>query len=281
LRHRVFEDLARLAEESSAIFIKVDPEVEIGRGLPGEAGASANATGTEVNQDLQSIGWRYSQEQVQFRNTVVIDLQPESDILLARMKQKARYNIRLAERRGVFVRIGTHNDFEDLYLMYAETAQRDNFAIREKDYYLSVWNRFAAAGMATPLIAEVEGEAVGGLILFHFAGRAWYLYGMSRVAHREKMPNYLLQWQAILRAKELGCRSYDLWGAPNEFNAHDRLWSVYRFKEGLAGEVVRFIGAWDRPSNPVLYKLYAGVMPSVMSWLRRRGRTRIQNSMST
>jgi lipid II:glycine glycyltransferase (peptidoglycan interpeptide bridge formation enzyme) len=281
LRLRVFEDLAKFGEEQSAIFLKIDPETEIGRGIPGQEGAGENPTGKEIKADLESGGWTYSTEQIQFRNTVTIDLQPEVNVLLARMKQKTRYNIRLAERRGVSVRIGTEADFEALFQMYAETARRDNFAIREKAYYGSVWNTFAEAGMATPLIAEVEGEPVGGLILFYNSNRAWYLYGMSRESHRDKMPNYLLQWEAMLLAKAKGCRTYDLWGAPDEFNDHDRLWGVYRFKEGFGGQVVRFIGAWDRPLKQVLYRVYTGVMPSFLSLLRRRGRTRTQQSMMT
>jgi lipid II:glycine glycyltransferase (peptidoglycan interpeptide bridge formation enzyme) len=85
----------------------------------------------------------------------------------------------------------------------------------------------------------------------------------------------------MLLAKAKGCRTYDLWGAPDEFNDRDRLWGVYRFKEGFGGQVVRFIGAWDRPLKQVLYRVYTGVMPSFLSLLRRRGRTRTQQSMMT
>ena len=88
--------------------------------------------------------------------------------LLKSMKQKTRYNIRLAERKGVTVRHGDPTDFENLFKTYAETAIRDGFTIRQKEYYLSVWNRFFEAGMLTPLIAEVEGSLVAGLMLFHF-----------------------------------------------------------------------------------------------------------------
>ena len=75
--------------------------------------------------------------------------------------------------------------------------------------------------------------------MFYFAGQAIYLFGMSRDEHREKMPNYLLQWEAMRRAKALGCTIYNLWGAPNEFDESDGLWGVFRFKEGLGGYVSR------------------------------------------
>jgi lipid II:glycine glycyltransferase (peptidoglycan interpeptide bridge formation enzyme) len=112
---------------------------------------------------------------------------------------------------------------------------------------------------------------VAGLLLFHFGQRAWYLYGMSSELEREKMPNYLLQWEAIRRAQALGCQVYDLWGAPDIFSETDSMWGVFRFKEGLGGRVVRHIGAWDLPVRPNLYLLYTRVLPWIMERLRRRG----------
>ena len=158
-----------------------------------------------------------------------------------------------------------------LIKMYAETSIRDGFTIRNPDYYLSLWRDFINAGLAEPLLAEVDGEPVAGVIVFRFGDRAWYMYGMSREAHREKMPNYLLQWEAMVRAKQAGCNEYDLWGAPDDFVESDDLWGVYRFKAGLGAEVVRFIGAWDLPLNHLLYRAYTQLIPRVLDLMRRRG----------
>jgi lipid II:glycine glycyltransferase (peptidoglycan interpeptide bridge formation enzyme) len=133
--------------------------------------------------------------------------------------------------------------------------------------------------MAQPLIAEVEGEPVGAVMVFHFARRAWYLYGMSTELHREKMPNYLLQWEAIRYARQQGCICYDLWGAPDEFTETDPLWGVYRFKEGLGGQVVRHIGAWDLPLRPTIYRLYTRTLPHMLNLMRRRGRQQNQSEL--
>ena len=279
LRNRVYDGLRSLAKQNKAIFIKMDPEVEHGRGVPGKGGEIDDPETEKVITELSAKGWRYSQEQVQFKNTVTIDLSPTADEMLARMKQKTRYNIRLATRKGVNVRVGELNDLDLLYRMYAETSLRDGFGIRHKDYYQIVWKTFIEMGAAEALIAEVDGEPVAALMIFRFAGRAWYMYGMSRGAHREKMPNYVLQWQAILRAKEAGCISYDLWGAPNEFIESDSLWGVYRFKEGLGGEVVRYIGAWDLPLNNLLYRSYTQIIPQLLSQMRRRGKKQTQGSI--
>jgi lipid II:glycine glycyltransferase (peptidoglycan interpeptide bridge formation enzyme) len=93
---------------------------------------------------------------------------------------------------------------------------------------------------------------------------------MSTAAHREKMPNALLQWQAICRAKAAGCTVYDLWGAPDEFSEEDPMWGVYRFKEGLGAQVVRTLGAWDYPVQPRIYRWYTQVLPRILAVMRRR-----------
>jgi peptidoglycan pentaglycine glycine transferase (the first glycine) len=200
--------------------------------------------------------------------------------LLARMKQKTRYNLNLAQRKGVVLRIGNVSDLDVLYRLYAETSVRDGFVIRSEGYYKSIWQSFIEHGMAKALLAEVGGETVAGLFLFAFAQRAWYLYGMSSQAHRDKMPNYLLQWTAMLQAKQLGCTTYDLWGAPDLFDETDSMWGVFRFKEGLGGRVVRTIGAWDFTSRPWLYEGYTRLLPRVMSILRRRGKERTRREVS-
>jgi peptidoglycan pentaglycine glycine transferase (the first glycine) len=289
LRMRVLTDLKTLAHERGAIFIKIDPDVCIGKGIPGMPGAEESKIGQAVRTELGSSGWRFSEEQIQFRNTVQIDLSPSEDDLLTAMKQKTRYNIRLALRKGVTVRVGGSNDMDLLYEMYAETALRDGFVIRDEAYYKSVWGAFLrpASGLSSqkttplvePLIAEVDGEPVAGLLLFRFAARAWYLYGMSRALHREKMPNYLLQWEAIRRAKAAGCRTYDLWGAPDAFNEDDPMWGVFRFKEGLGGEVMRTLGAWDLPMRPAYYGLYTRLLPRLLDFMRRRGKVRTRENL--
>lgn len=280
LRTRVLADLERRAAQQGAIFLKMDPELILGVGVPGEADAIQTAGAQEVLAELRRRGWQLSGEQIQFRNTIWVDLEGSEDDWLARMRQKTRYNLRLAARKGVSVRLGTEEDLTLLYRMYAETSLRDGFVIRPEGYYRQVWGDFHQAGMADLLIAEVDRQPVAGLILFSFGGRAWYLYGMSRDAHREKMPNYLLQWEAMRQAKSRGCRTYDLWGAPDVFSPQDSMWGVYRFKEGLGGQVVRTSGAWDFPARKILYPLYTRLLPAILSLMRRRGIERTRREVT-
>jgi lipid II:glycine glycyltransferase (peptidoglycan interpeptide bridge formation enzyme) len=286
LRIHVLDDLARLAQRSHAIFLKLDPDIVIGRGLPGSAGAREEADGVAVVSELQQRGWRFSPDQIQFRNTVLLDLSLPEDAILARMKPKTRYNIRLAQKKGVAVRPGSVDELQNLYRMYAETSARDGFVIRDTNYYHNVWHAFVrpATGRDQPcaeiLVAEVAGIAVAAIFVFYFADRAYYIYGMSRATHRETMPNHLLQWEAIRRARARGCTCYDLWGAPDAFDTSDSMSGVYRFKDGLGGELVRTIGAWDFPSSTFWYPVYTRLVPRILGLMRARGKQRTRQDLA-
>lgn len=281
LRIQVLVDLAKQAKRLGGIFIKMDPDVRLSVGYANTDGFQMDPHWDGIQSDLQQRGWRASKEQIQFKNTVVLDLSPSEEALLANMKQKTRYNIRLAERKGISIRISSLEDLPMLYRMYAETSVRDGFVIRDAAYYLSTWQAFMQSGQAEALIAEAEGQPVAAVIIFRFNRQAWYLYGMSRDVHREKMPNYLLQWEAIRRAKAAGCVAYDLWGAPDEFSETDPLWGVYRFKEGLGGKVICTMGAWDFPTSPLLYRLYTETLPRVLDSMRRRGKQKTRQEVIT
>ena len=287
LRTRVLNDLQAFARKQGAIFLKVDPDVTLGRGVPDSEGDVTENSGQAVRSDLTRRGWVYSSDQIQFRNSVLIDLSASEEEMLMRMKPKTRYNVRLAEKKGVTIRTGTLDDLPLLYKMYAETSVRDGFVIRDENYYQTVWKLFMSnvqlstlnIPSCVPLIAEVEGEPVAAIFLFMFAGRAYYVYGMSRNLHREKMPTYLLQWEAMKSAKAGGCGAYDLWGAPEVFNESDSMWGVYRFKEGLGGEVVRTLGAYDFAPTKLWYKLYTEVVPRVLDVMRSRGKERTKQGL--
>ncbi|MCB9076317.1 MAG: peptidoglycan bridge formation glycyltransferase FemA/FemB family protein [Anaerolineaceae bacterium] len=270
----VFNDLEQYAAANGALFIKIDPDVPRQFGEP-EVDQPLAPVGQAILNMLDRRGWRFSPEQIQFRNTVLIDIRPDPDELLARMKSKWRYNIRLAQRSEVEVEVGTTANLPAFYRMYAETAQRDGFLIRPEAYYMDVWRSFIAVDQAELLLASVKGELVAGMILFFLNQSAWYMYGASTEQHRKSMPNHLLQWTAICRAKARGCSQYDMWGAPDVFDESDGIWGVYRFKRGFGGEVRQGIGAYDYPVRPRLYQTFTQTLPQARSLLRKlRGQAR-------
>ncbi len=268
---RMLDALQDICRQEKAIFIKIDPDVLLGTGIPGTEDEVPALQGLALQAELERRGWQYSQDQIQFRNSVLLDLRKSEDELQAVMKQKTRYNIRLAARKGVKVRLGELAELPMLYKMYAETAVRDGFVIRHTDYYLNTWRTFIEADMAKILIAEVESQPVAALILFHFNGTARYMFGMSTENAREWMPNHLLQWEAMRLAKQLDCHTYDMWGAPEVFDESDSMWGVFRFKQGFNGITTRTLGAWDYTTRPVLYRRYTETLPKFLNLLRRRG----------
>ena len=265
----VLDHLEAFARSQRAIWLKIDPDVIAATGVPGEEDDTSHPVGTAVTQALTSRGWRFSPDQVQFRNTITLDLTRTTDDLLAAMSQNTRRKVRTAEKKGVTVREAALDDLPLLYALYHETGARDGFLIRPAEYYQREWALLMQAGIAHALIAESEGEAIAHVILFKFGTRCWYFYGASSAQQREKMPNYLLQWAAIQWAKDDGCTVYDFWGAPDTFDESDGMWGVYEFKRGFRGTVTRHIGAWDYAPSALLYRLYTQVMPQVIGAMKR------------
>ncbi|MCO6449164.1 MAG: peptidoglycan bridge formation glycyltransferase FemA/FemB family protein [Caldilineales bacterium] len=256
----VLDHLQGLARRSGAVFIKIDPDVD-----------AESEFGRELVGVLQTRGWMPSAEQVQFRNTVLSDLAANEEVILAGMKQKTRYNIRLAERKGV--RVQPSDNFAAFYSLYAETSARDGFLIRPASYYRAVMERMQGNSAGQLFLADVDGDVIAGIFLMRFGPTAWYFYGASADRHRNLMPTYLLQWEAMRWAKGQGCTIYDWWGAPDELVEDDPMWGVYRFKEGFGGRFTRWIGAWDYAPRPALYRTYTQAMPRVLDAMRRRHRS--------
>ena len=281
LREQIIIDLEAYAQRAKVIQMKIDPDLELGRGVPGEEGSSENPVGKLFLDELDQRGWLFSPDQIQFRNTVLVDLREDEDQILAGMKSKTRYNIRLSARKGITVREGDEKDLADLYQMYAATSVRGDFTIRSQAYYQTLWQTFIKRGslpesepFAQPMIAEYEGRPVAGAVIFQFKDRAWYLHGMSLPEHSDKMAPHLIQWEALRWAKSQGCTVYDMWGAPDTFDESDSMWGVYRFKSGYGGEVIRTIGAWDYPSRPFFYRLFTRWVPRVLNIMRWFGNQR-------
>ena len=242
--------IRKVARTKGAIALMIEPEL---------------ADSGLRHEQLRRMGFRRSPMTIQPPRTIVVDISDDEDTILRGMKSKTRYNVRLAGRKGVTVREGNAADVAAFNGLMRTTGERDEFGVHASAYYEAAYRHFVPRNWARLLLAEVAGEPVAGIMVFALPPKAWYLYGASSDAHREKMPTYLLQWRAIQWAKSLGCTSYDLWGVPDEdeetleaqfTERRDGLWGVYRFKRGFGGALVRTVGAWDKVYAPVQYRLY-------------------------
>ena len=242
------------AQKMRAIALKVEPEW-----------LDAN---DDAHARLRRWGFRPEAETVQPRRTIVVDLDGSEDEILARMKAKWRYNIRLSARKDVAVEAAGPEGLATFYDLMQVTGARDGFGVHSRDYYARALALFAPLDRAQLFLASYEGEPLGGLMAFAFNGNAYYMYGASSNAHRERMPNHGLQWRAMQWARERGCRQYDFWGITDvegdETSA--ALSGVERFKGGFGGRVVRYAGAHDYVYRPMLYR----ALQSAWSWRRRR-----------
>jgi peptidoglycan pentaglycine glycine transferase (the first glycine) len=255
------EDWEQLAPEINAIcrhrrvaFLKIEPD-------------QWEIPDSHVHKSSDFISSPHS---IQPPRTTIVNLNGDETTILGRMKQKTRYNIMLALKKGVVVR--AISDLKLFHNLMEITGERDQFGVHNLAYYQMAYDLFHSRGGCELFLAQYENEPLAGLMVFAQGNRAWYLYGGSSNLHRERMPNYLLQWEAIRWARAMGCSEYDLWGIPDmDENAlekiflsrDDGLWGVYRFKRGFGGEVRRNIGPWDIVYNPILYRLYR-------SWLHLR-----------
>ena len=207
---------------------------------------------------------RAASDTIQPPRTIMVDLRPDEDGILGNMKQKTRYNIRLAERKEVVVREGTSADLPLFIRLMETTGQRDNFGTHAPEYYAAMYALFAP-DHAVLLIAEYQERPLAAAIITALGDTAVYLYGASGNEERNRMPAYAVQWAAMRWAKARGCTRYDLWGIPDEefetleaqfTERSDGLWPVYRAKRGYGGHIQRTVGAVDRVYNERLHKLY-------------------------
>ncbi len=254
----LWQQIDQECKQRKAVFLQVEPDLN----LP---------LSTEVENQF-SQGFIREEHTIQPRRTALISLETDEETLLAGMKQKTRYNIRLAAKKGVVVR--PTEDVKGFYEMMLTTGNRDGFVLHSLEYYQKVFDIFAPSGKCVLLAAYFEDTPLAYLMLFLSGSRSWYFYGASDNSQRNLMPNYLLQWEAMRWAKAHGAAEYDQWGIPDadeeelEANFSDRsdgLWGVYRFKRGFGGRVVRSSPAFIKIYKPLLYKLYKKIRAGRMA----------------
>lgn len=208
---------------------------------------------------LQRLGFRPAPRQIQPRATIVVDLTPTEDELLARFDRQVRYNARLATRKGVEVVQGGLAEVKPFWELLAQTAERKGFPERELPYFEQLVTTYGDD--AAVFLAHYEGQLVYGAITVRFGPVAYYLYGASG-GDRSVKPSELVQVHAMRWAKERGATRYDMWGIPTNRTPENPLYGVYRFKSGFGGQPVEYAGALDLPLIPL-----AGSAPSQLEVL--------------
>ena len=233
-----------LAKKYKSYVIKIDPDVP--------------SSNTAFSSMLQSFGFRAKEggknfEAIQPRYVFRLNVEGKTEEeLLANFHQKWRYNIRLAERKGVTVRIcGTEMvpAFSDLMLT---TGVRDGFVTRKPEYFAAMLDNLGEHARLY-MAFDPNDTPIAGTLAIHYGDNVWYLYGASSNEHRNLMPNYLLQWRMIQWAVETNCRIYDFRGVSGDVSEDNPLYGLFRFKQGFGGDFTEFVGEMDLVLSPVIY----------------------------
>jgi lipid II:glycine glycyltransferase (peptidoglycan interpeptide bridge formation enzyme) len=233
--------------------VRFDPEVEADG--PDDPDGAARAA-------LTAAGFRPAPP-IQPDRTRIVDLAAPEEALWSDLRKKWRQYVNRARAEGVAVRAAESDELDRFYAIYEETAARAGFLIRTLGAYRDVWDAFRPDGRATLLLAESrEGEPLAALFLVATGMRVVEPYGGMTAAGAEVRANYLLKWEAILRAKAAGATAYDMWGL-----AHP---GIEHFKTGFGGREVRYIGAWDLVLDPLGRAVYERGQAARVRWARRR-----------
>ena len=214
---------------------------------------------------------------VQVPDTVILDIDKPEEEILAGMKPKWRYNIKLADKKNVEVRREGEEALETFYALYLETAKRDGIAIHPLSYYRALFQtqETSREGRGEPApslsiwIARHEEKPIASIITLFYGGQATYLYGASSGEKRNLMPAYALQWRAIEAAKAEGCVEYDFFGIPPNDDPNHPMAGLYLFKTGFGGTIVHRVGCVDYPVAPLAYSLFRAAESLRLIWFKK------------
>ena len=232
-----------LAKSCRSYCLKIDPDVPSSDRAFFETMRAYGFRSKEGGKNFEAIQPRYV-----FR--LALEGRTEEE-LLASFQQKTRYNIRLAQRKGVEVRIEGKTAVPEFARLMLETGVRDGFVTRQPEYFAAMLDNLGEH--ARLYMAYHEGVAIAGTLAIAYGDKVWYLYGASSNEHRNLMPNYLLQWNMIQWAVERGARIYDFRGVSGDLSEDNPLYGLYKFKKGFNGEFTEFVGELDLVLRPTVY----------------------------
>ena len=276
---KIIEEIKSEAKKDGIIFFRIGPEWKQNcHSDPAVAGEESSrlgkvtdiidssACGLKMTELLKENGFKQLHYDIEPSQTLILDLDKSEEELLARMHEKWRYNIRLAERKGVKIKFVMSNItnfeqyFEEFYkLVDGGTSERKQIRHHPKDYYRKQLEINSEDIKFELFVAEFEGKVVAANIVVFFGKTATYLHGATDNNFRNLMAPHLLQWEQIKYAKQLGCAQYDFWGIVNEHTLDKRgfSWEGFtRFKKGFGGREENYIGYWDYPLNKFWYFIY-------------------------
>lgn len=238
----LLEEINNLAKSEKSFLVRIDPAWTIGN-----------------EKTLIDSGYRKSEKEAQAKCILLIDITKSQDELLAEMKQKTRYNINLARKKGVTIRVSDEiSDIESFWQLVKQTSERDGISSHPKEYYKKMFELLSVDGEVKLYLAEYDNKIVAANLMVFFGRVCVYLHGSSADMYRGVMAPYLLQWQAILDAKAQGLSIYDFGGLNGETYHSDKWDGITRFKSGFSPNtpITELVGNYESVINPVVFSAY-------------------------
>lgn len=234
--------LSDLGKRKNAAYIKIEP---------------LEQASEKAREILLKLGLVESKKSLFTKYNFIVDLSRTKEDLMASFSQKTRYNIGVAQKKGVEVYESTKDaDFEIYLKLYFDTTKRQKYFGHTTSYHEKVWGILKPAGMARVLIAKYQGEPLVAWMLLNFGDTLYYPYGGSSTEHREVMASNLVCFEAILLGKKMGLKYFDMWGALGaEADTSDPWFGFHRFKAGYGPEHVEYVGTFDLVLKPILYNI--------------------------
>ncbi|MEA1910039.1 MAG: peptidoglycan bridge formation glycyltransferase FemA/FemB family protein [Patescibacteria group bacterium] len=237
----IVDHLKKIAKDEDVIFFRTDPPV--------------SPNNTSVLSTYRSLGFLKAPKSTQPKAIWQLDISPQSKNLLMQMKQKTRYNIRLAEKRGVDIKLNSATENIDIWLkLIKETSTRDKFLPHSDEYYKKQAEILSDSGLLDLFIAYKNNRPLAASLVSFYGDTATYLHGASSNLDRASQAPYLMHWEIIKAAKEHGTNIYDFGGITTKEN---HPWTgITRFKTGFGGKKEEYVGNLELPLHPQLFKLY-------------------------
>lgn len=238
--------IEKIAKKRGAIFVKFEPNEKVGP-----------VAEKNIAQLEKYFNW-VKGKSLFTKYTFQLDISKSEEELLKNMHQKTRYNLRLAEKRGVeIIEDNSTQGFEDYWRLMEETTKRQGFFAHGKEYHRKMWQTTTEAGMGHLFKAVYQGETLTTWMVFILNDTIYYPYGASSNEHREVMASNLMMWEVIRYGKKQGCKLFDMWGSLGpEPDIHDPWYGFHKFKQGYGAELVEFLGSFDLVVRPMLYQAY-------------------------
>lgn len=255
----------QLAKKHNALFVKLEPNVP----LP----ADGAATHQKLHDFLINNGAELGRP-LFTKYTFQIDLTQPEDRLFSKLKNKTRYNVNLAHRKGVKIYENTSQEGMEQYLeILKETTSRQGFYAHGPEYFRKMWKELGDSGILKIFNAVYEDTIIVSWVMFLFNDVLYYPYGASRSVHRDVMASNLMMWEMMRYGKEQGCHTFDLWGSLGPKPDKNNPWfGFHRFKKGYGGQLVEFPGSYDLVIQPQLYKIFRVGDNLRWKWLRLKTR---------